>query len=126
MPFFGGDTKVTWAARQKIWRDAIGLCRSERGKFETALDDIQSKAGMMATQNIFGNFYEYDVDMMRNFNAYVTNANKAVAANGNMTGAEHMAVQDRHTPLYKSFTDGRATATANGAASLKLKALILK
>lgn len=38
--FFGGDTDATWRKRQQIWGDAIKLCRSERGKFEDALEKI--------------------------------------------------------------------------------------
>jgi len=63
LAFFGGDSDATWAKRQKIWADAIGLCRKEKGLFEKALKDIQSQAAIHARTRPFGNFNELDYDV---------------------------------------------------------------
>ena len=30
---FGGDSDETWAERQRIWAEAIGMCKDEHEKF---------------------------------------------------------------------------------------------
>lgn len=125
LKFFGGDTKETWAERQRIWRNAVAVCRSERSKFEKALQEITMKSTALSTKRVFGNFERIEISKSQ-VDEYNAAALATVAAEAQMTAAEHGAAQGTHGKLYSAFKTGLAQAQKNQAASLALKKKIIQ
>lgn len=93
LAFFGGDSDATWAKRQKIWSDAINLCRKERGLFEKALKDIESQAMIHARTRPFGNYSELDYDVKAQVDTWNKEAMAAANEGGKMNASEMTRVQ---------------------------------
>lgn len=121
--FIGGDTKATWAERQRLHAEAIGMCRAEHDTFAKTIDDISTSASGFARRSAFKNFSDYPTAQ-----AAIDEYNSGAKSNasGSMSSSEQTKIGIMQSNTADAFTKMWELAKHNQAKSLKLKAKLIE